>query len=258
VSEPQAPSPATAAAAVPPWFRAVVWDSLLGGLCPLLPLPIVDDLALSKMRRRLVARLAQRWGLAPTKPQIRLLAGGPRASSIGRFVRKALVYPFKETLQKVLYFLAVNDAVGTFSLLFHQGYLLHAAASRGALGRGPALDDTRVTAVATAIHDVLATTDTRPLRRVLLGVLRNSRRLVRATVRFIGKSLSRGSSSELPEVSDSPARASGVNAGHGSPEAEQLLDRVLLVLWGERGHLEQLEARLVEQLGSIPMDGRST
>jgi len=34
----------------------------------------------------------------------------------------------------------------------------------------------------------------------------------------------------------------------GSPEAEQLLDRLLLALWGERGYLEHLDAELARRL----------
>ena len=83
-TRPAPPAAAAAAApasapAVPPWFRAVVWDSLLGGLCPLLPIPFLDDLILARMRRRMVEHLATRWQIALTPPQLALLSGGGRA-----------------------------------------------------------------------------------------------------------------------------------------------------------------------------------
>jgi hypothetical protein len=235
---------------VPPWFRAVVWDSLLGALCCLLPVPFVDDIALARMRRRMVERILARWSVTVSPAQVALLGGGGRPWSAGRFLGKAIVYPFKELLRKVLYFLAIKEAADTFSLLFHQGYLLHAALGRGVLSGGaragePAFE-ARVVAVAAAIHGTLASTDTRPLSQLFKGVLRNSRRLLRASVRWLGSVLRRRAAA----VAVDPA-LDGPGAGRrplGSPEAEQLLGRVLLVLWGERRYLDRLDAELARRL----------
>jgi hypothetical protein len=202
--------------------------------------PIVDDLALARMRRRMVERLAGRWGVTLTATQLAWLAGGGRPFSVGRFFGKALIYPFKELLRKILYFLAIKDAVDTFSLLFHQGYLLHATFAKGFL-RGPSPDDARVWAVTHAVHGTLAATNTRPLRRVLVGVLRNSRRLVVGAARALADRL-RGRDT-LEGVEEGAVRDT-----LGSPEAEQLLGRLLLVLWGERRYLEGLEAELARRL----------
>jgi hypothetical protein len=244
------PAPATtgtaaAAPVVPPWFRAVVWDSLLGALCLLLPIPLVDDMLLGRMRRRMVERVAARWQVSLSPAQLALLAGGGRGG-IGRFLLKAAIYPVKEMLRKVLYFLAIKDAVDTFSLLFHQGYLLHAALSRGALGRGGPTDDARVAATAAAVHGALAAIDTRPLQRLLVGVLRNSRQLVRATLRWLASRLG-GRRDAVPAVT-ALADEGATRQQLGSPEAEQLLDRLLLALWGERGYLEHLDAELARRL----------
>jgi len=246
---------AAAAPAVPPWFRAVVWDSLLGALCLLLPIPLVDDMLLARMRRRMVERVAARWQVTLSPAQLALLAGGGRRS-LGRFLLKAAIYPVKELLRKVLYFLAIKDAVDTFSLLFHQGYLLHAALSRGALGNGRAadgasgrggpVDDAWVAATAAAVHGALAATDTRPLQRLLVGVLRNSRQLLRATVRWLASRLG-GRRDAAPAVT-ALADEGATRQQLGSPEAEQLLDRLLLALWGERGYLERLDAELGRRL----------
>ncbi|HXT21326.1 MAG TPA: hypothetical protein VN923_11285 [Thermoanaerobaculia bacterium] len=235
------------AAPVPPWFRAVVWDSLLGGLCPLLPIPFLDDLVLARMRRRMVERLAGRWQVTLTPAQLALLSGGGRGMSVGRLLAKVAIYPVKEVLRKVLYFLAIKDAVDTFSLLFHQGYLVHAALAHGALGRGGPADDARVAATAAAVHGTLGATDTRPLRRLLIGVLRNSRDLLRGTVRWLMARLGRRRRDAAPAM-DVIADEATARPELGSREAEQLLDRLLRALWGERGYLERLEADLARRL----------
>ena len=129
--QPPLPTPSAGSAAragtPPPWFRLVVWDSLVGACCPLLPVPVVDDMALSRVRRRMVTRLAGRWGAALTPEQVALLAGQSRGWTTSRFAGKVFLYPFKRLFRKIVYFLAMKEAVDTFSLLFHQGYLLHAA-----------------------------------------------------------------------------------------------------------------------------------
>jgi hypothetical protein len=242
-----APAPPIAAAAppIPPWFRAVVWDSLLGGLCPLLPLPFVDDIVLGRVRRRMVEGIARRSGVTLTSAQVAYLAGGGRGNSLPRFLLKAVLYPFKEILRKIFYFLAIKDAADTFSLLFHQGYLLQRALAGGALRRGGPVDEWPVQWVTGAIHGTLAAVDTRPLRRLLRGALRNSERLFAATLRWLGTRLrGRAAAGEVAAVADEAVTRPAL----GSPEAEQLLDRMLLVLWGEKGYLERLDAELDRRL----------
>lgn len=244
------PTPATDAASgtpPPPWFRTVVWDSLLGGACPLLPLPVIDDMALAGVRRRMVTRLVSRWGVELAPHQLAHLAGGRRPWTASRVAAKMVLYPIKRLFKKVLYFLAVKEGVDTFSELFHQGYLLHAALTRGALGGGGKVSDERVTAVAAAVHGTLAAADTRPLRRVVVGVLRNSKRLLRGMLAWLTSRLTRGGRGALDQVEEAGA-ASGPTAA-GSPEAEQLLDRLLVVLWGEEGYRRNLELELDRRLG---------
>ena len=244
------PSPAATAASQtppPPWFRMVVWDSLLGGACPLLPLPVVDDLALAGVRRRMVTRLVSRWGVELAPHQLAHLAGGRRPWTASRVAAKMVLYPIKKLFKKVLYFLAVKEGVDTFSELFHQGYLLHAALTRGELGGGGRASDERVTAVAAAVHGTLAAMDTRPLRRVVVGVLRNSKRLLRGMLTWLTSRLTRGGRGALEQVEEAGAAAGPTAAG--SPEAEQLLDRLLVVLWGEEGYRRHLELELERRLG---------
>lgn len=231
----------------PPWFRLVVWDSLLGGCCPLLPVPVVDDLALARVRRRMVNRLLGRWGATLTPQQVAMLAGPSRPWTVSRAASKVVFYPIKKLFRKVVYFLAIKEAVDTFSQLFHQGYLLHAALIRGALGApaGQPVDDARVRAVAAAVHGTVAAADTGPLRQVVLGVFRNSRRLVLGTLGWLTSTLAqrRADLSEIEAVGADPARLHG-----GSPEAEQLLDRLLLVLWGQEGYAARLDRELEARL----------
>jgi hypothetical protein len=247
---------AAGSAQPPPWFRLVVWDSLLGGCCPLLPVPLVDDMALSRVRRRMVTRLVSRWNLALAPHQVAWLAGPTSRWTVSRAASKVLIYPVKRLFRKVLYFLAIKEGVDTFSHVFHQGYLLHAALLRGVLtgpgGQPP--DDARVQAVAGAIHATLASADTGPLQQIVFGVFRNSRRLVVGTLGWLTRLLTnrRG---DLAAVEAAGADAAALHAG--SPEAEQLVDRLLLVLWGEVAYRQRLERALDQRLAALAGAGAS-
>ena len=205
------------------------------------------------MRRRMVERLAGRWGVTLTPPQLALLSGGSRGWNAGRVIRKVLIYPVKELFRKVLYFLAIKDAVDTFSLLFHQGYLVHAALSRGALGRSGAR---RGAAAAVAGRARDAGGDRHPAAAPVAD--RRAAQTAGSGARHV-----RWLTSRLRSRRDAvPAVTAIADEGEsrptlGSPDAEQLLDRLLLALWGERGYLERLDADLAQRLqpaqgGGVP------
>jgi hypothetical protein len=226
----------------------VVWDSLLGAACQLLPLPVIDDLARAGVRRRMIGRVGAGWGITFTPPQITRLAGPSRPWTFGRLLGKVFVYPLKKIFRKVFYFLAVMEAADTFSALFHQGYLLHVGLTRMRAAAGGGFADQEADRLAAAIHDTLAAVDTRPLRRVFVHVLRGSRRLVKSTLAWIFGQLAGGQGGErglerLAEVGGEEARLLA-----GSPEAEQLLDRLLPVLWGEEGYRRRLEQELAARM----------
>jgi hypothetical protein len=234
--------------APPAWFRLVVWDSLVGGLCPLLPVPILDDLALRRVRRHLVQRLCQAAGVAPTAYQVTLLAGGRRGLTVGGCAAKAVLYPLKKIYRKVLYFLAIKEAVDTFSLLFHQGYLLQVALDRGALGRQGTPSDGAAHATGLAILNTLEAADTRPINRMIRGVLVGSLGLVAASVRFMASRFRRRTPLEqLAAKGADPERLAAA-----SPATEALLDRLLALLWGEERYRQRLEDELVARLWPPP------
>ncbi|HVS02506.1 MAG TPA: hypothetical protein VMT16_07030 [Thermoanaerobaculia bacterium] len=237
--------PAQPPAAPPPWFRIVVWDSLLAGLAPLLPVPFVDDIAVAAMRRRLVSRLASQAGIRLLPHQLRLLAGGGRGRSCGWLLAAAILYPVKKVLRKLLYFLAVKEAIDTLSLVFHQGYLLHGALARSGFPRdGTPPADAEVERVRQAVFGTLGALDTRPLGRVLRGVFRSSSRLVVGTLRWVGRRL--GGRQTLGEIE--AAGMDEATLGAGSPAAEALLDRLVTVLWGEQAYRRRLDEALRARL----------
>lgn len=222
----------------------MVWDSLLAGMCPLLPVPFVDDVALGRVRRRMVFRIAGSADLALTRSQARRLTGPRRSWGCGRLAAKAVFYPVKKIFRKVIYVFAIKEAIDTVSETFHRGYLLHATVARGMLGQGRP-DPGRLEAVAAAVDETVDALDTKPLEGVVSEVFRSSRRSVVATVGWLVTRL-KGRGGVVSAEAEGFDRE---QLSDSSPETRALFDRLLAAIWDEgtiRRRLdEELDRRLV-------------
>jgi hypothetical protein len=228
----------------PPWFREVVFNSLLAASAQLLPTPFVDDILENRVRRRMSERLAATYGTTLSDRQARRLAGEASGWTLGRIAGKAILYPIKKIIRKVVYVLAVKKALDTASDVFHRGYLLRSALERRALS-GATLSDDRVDEVAGALEQVLSEVDTAPIGNTIKGVFRSSWRLVRKTVAWMATRLV--GSQDLDDLE--ATGASREELEREAPQTEELLDRLLLVLWGRDEHLAALDRRLASALG---------
>jgi hypothetical protein len=232
----------------------LVWDSLVGGLTPLLPVPVVDDAALSRARRRMLVRICHQAGVMPTPYQLGVLARGGRRWTVGKMAAKTIFYPIKKIYRKILYFLAIKEAVDTFSRLFHQGYLLHRAIERGALGTGGTPTDESVLGTAQGIAGTLEAVDTRPINRLVKGILKSSGRLVLASLRWFFGLFRRAT--PLDRVQAKGADPERLEAA--SPATAALLDQLLGALWGEDHYRERLDWELARRLPSpLPQENKN-
>lgn len=247
---PPAP-PAVRSAGRPPqtWFRRVTFHSLLAGLCPLIPVPFLDDRVLASVRRKMVRELAAERGARLDPERVDLLAGIERRSRgcVDLAVRGTVTVTFKllrKVFRKVFIFLAVKEGVDTASRVFHEGYLLHLALAWAPdwESRSAPLDSGRARTVRRAVDGTLAEVDPRPVEQAVRRVFRGSRSLLRQGARVLGRS-----------GAARPGRKEERRAGE-LPEAEErqilggVLDRLEAALWQEQGYLDDLEARFRRHL----------
>jgi hypothetical protein len=252
-----AENPPAAAPPSPARLRSIGLVSLLAGLCPLIPLPLVDDWLESVVRRRAVRDLLRRRGLDPTPGDVEILAGLERPGT-GGCLKKALLWPvvklffylLKKLYRKILYFLAVNDGVNAASSLFHDGWLLAVALDRGVLDvpAGGRIDRDRARAVRSAIEAAVAGSDTRPLERAVRRAFRGSFRTLSAAARRLG----RWGRSERRHTGGGEAATERAADDLPVEEAERrlsgLVDRLVDAIQLESGYLAALEARFVALL----------
>ncbi len=241
-------------------LRRLVADSVLTGLCPLIPVPLLDDFARDLLRKRLVARLAAAAGSAPADADAKILACGyhpPTADGCARgCMRAAVVQPvlflanlvFRRVVRKILFFLTVKDAVETFSQTFHEAYLVRHVLGPGLLG-GPApagaapyQPDPRLLEIRGAVEAVVRHTDTRPVTSLARSVFAGSRRLAAETARRMTRVLRRRGQGDELDLTERLEREG--EAGFGS-----LIDELTRDLEQQGGYLEGLEAALEARLG---------
>jgi len=246
----------------PSWFRHVTFHSLLAGLCPIIPVPFLDDRVLAGVRRKMVRDLAAERGVPldpPPSPVNDVLAGtaGVRRGCLGTVAWIAFSLTVRllgKLFRKVLILFAVKESVDTASRVFHEGYLLHlifewAPAWDGVEGR-PALDHDRALALRAAMEATVAEVDPRPLEQALRRAFRGSRGLLRQGARLLTRAGARAGKGEAG------AGAASSRTGERIPEAEErrllggLVDRLTAELWEQQGYLEALEERFRETLAA--------
>src|SRR5437763_14965254 len=85
--------------------RSLVAHAVLAGLTPLIPVPVVDDLAKNYFRRRLVRRLAAAHGRGLSGEELSALTKERGRGCVRGCLTAVVVYPLKAVFRKVFYFL---------------------------------------------------------------------------------------------------------------------------------------------------------
>jgi hypothetical protein len=111
--------------------RLIVSHSILAGLTPLIPIPIIDDLAKVYFVRRLVRKLAAANDYPINDEGVKSLADEPDSGCLRGCAIATLLLPFKLIFRKVFFFLEWKRAVDTTSHVYYQGYLVDLSLAEG-------------------------------------------------------------------------------------------------------------------------------
>lgn len=227
-----------------PWFRGVTFYSVMAGLCPLIPVPFLDDRVLDAVKRRMTTVLARERGVTLTARQRDFLAGTwsePKGclERAGGLAVKLTVKLVGKIFRKVLIFLALKEASDVASRTFHEGYLLHLlldpATPPGWPEPGEPRADDGAWRARWAIDQAIGETDPRPVNRAVRRAFRGSGAVLRRSARVLARGAragdARGEERTAAVEAEEESRLSGV------------VDPLASELWRERGYLDALEAR---------------
>jgi hypothetical protein len=214
--------------------------AVLCGLTPLVPLPLVDDLAKMYLRRRLVRALAGIRAVALSADDVRALADEPRPGCVSGCFLFAIVYPVRKLFRTIFFFLEWKRAIDTTSETYHYGSLADYALQCGWCTAG---EHARVRA---AIDAVLRRRGTSPIEAAIGETLRRSKATVFGAAHGLKSALlgtqRRSREEQVEKAIDSmDAHENGiVDALAG--QLGQALDQV------PAGYLDSLCAQLAEEL----------
>ena len=172
----------------PPASRALLQDAVVVGLTALIPVPLVDDLAGSAMRRRLLRAVLAAEGASLEEPALEALANAPGRGCLLGCPLAVVAYPLKRLFRKVFFFLEIKRSIDLASTSWHFGWLV-----QGLLrdGYGVPNDPVAAAALRTAITATLAEVGVKPVERAFRGVLRGSSGILRAAGARLGRTVLR-------------------------------------------------------------------
>jgi hypothetical protein len=229
-----------------PRFRRLTLFSVLAGLCPLLPVPFVDDWAVGLIHRKMVRELGESRSLGLNEDEVQLLAGkGERrwpgllkgtALAVRRGVAKIVGKLFKTAFYVLLVREGVHRAVETFV----EGYLLLYAAGLPQALRPSVRTEESVRAVRAAVVSTMQEADVTPIRKAIGRSFERSFGLLSEAAAKLGARLGRSRS------------ASAAEAGVSLQEEEEILsgfvDHLAGSLWGDEEYFKSLEQAFEERL----------
>jgi hypothetical protein len=230
-----------------PRFRRLTFFSVLAGLCPLIPVPLLDDWALERVQRRMVRDLGESRDLGLTDTEVRILAGAGERRLWPGFVKgtsMAVQSGARRVLRKLfktgLYLLLLRDGVHRAVEAFIQGYLFLYAARLPMGLRTAGRTEERVRAVRAAVVETLREEDVAPIHQAIGRAFRRSFDLVLKAAGRLGSVFGRLRSGEAADETEA------------LQEEEELLggfvDRLAASLWGNEEYFERLERSFTERL----------
>lgn len=167
--------------------RIIATHAVLAGLTPLIPVPVVDDLAKNFFRQRLVRSLAAAHGRTLSGADAEALASERETGCLGGCVGTLVLYPLKKVFRKIFFFLEWKRAVDLASRTYHFGYLVdHLFAERLDERAGRTAAE-----VGAALDAVCREAPVKPLEAAVGATFRQSRGALSAGASLLERSLRR-------------------------------------------------------------------
>lgn len=240
----------------------IITHAILIGATPLIPIPVVDDLAKTYLQRRMVRELVEVRG-QPTDPQsVKALADDRGEGCLWGCIGGVVLYPLKKIFRKIFFVLEWKRAIDLVSRSYHHGYLMDYALSQGWIAPAGPIGAPQLRA---AMDEVCRRTPIKPVEHAVRVTFDQSKAVVRDAARLMQQSFQRLTGKSRPNRNDqidriTPASdleevARAIEAVE--PEEERkirgLVSRLQQAIEGiPKEHFRKLEAELATQLGVQP------
>jgi hypothetical protein len=230
----------------------VTFFAVVAGLCPLIPVPFVDDWALRRVRRAMARDLGGRSRRVFTAREARVLTGTDARAvgclgAAGWLLNTVVFGLLAGLLRKIFYLLALRDGVRRATEVFHEGYLLLVVLRAGHGIPEAGWTEHQLRAVHEATAATYAALDPRPVRRALGAAFRASFALLSRSARVLGGLHRKGRTGPTGGEAGTERETEAALR-----EEERLLggvvDRLAHRLWQESAYLARMEETLWRHL----------
>jgi hypothetical protein len=109
----------------------IIFSTLVVGLSPLIPIPVVDDLITAALCRWRVKYLAAQYGLTLTKEEIRTLADLQQAGCLAGIAQRTFGYAVRAFFRNLLFWLEAGRVANLLAESYYDGVLLDYAFAEG-------------------------------------------------------------------------------------------------------------------------------
>lgn len=166
--------------------QIIVLHSVLIGLTPLIPIPVVDDLAKTYLQRRLTRKLGQAYNRNFSDAEVKVLSDAEDSGCLAGCLTTILIYPLKKIFRKIFFFLEWKRAIDSVSHYYHHGYLLDYAMYKDWC----APESIHPTAkVREALDEVIEKTSIKPIETAVRKVFDQSKSVLKAAAKLLQKPL---------------------------------------------------------------------
>lgn len=234
-------------------FRRLTYYSVLGGLCPLIPVPFVDDWALGQVQRRMVWELARDRGISLSGREGKILAGGEESGwpgclgGVAWVLREVIGAILAWLFRTVFYFLTIRRSVLRSSETLHLGYLFaYSLRLEPAAFPPPATPEERARILRAAALRSLRQVDDDAIYRTLIRDFRRSLSLLLQAASLFRRFLPRRRKrreADLAAESEVFQREEELLGG--------FVDRLSADLWGNQAYFAHLETLFLSNLRAI-------
>ncbi|MFW5740830.1 MAG: hypothetical protein ACOC1F_10745, partial [Myxococcota bacterium] len=233
----------------------IAMAAVLAGLCPIIPIPFVDDLALRFVRKRSIMAELHRGGLKPGRVQMDVYLEKP--THLLGCVTALVIYPLKKIFKKVFVFLAIKDCVDAASLTFHELWLIRHAVRTGQLTTADLTVETdALLPLRRALEATTAQVDTSPLNQVLRRVFSSSKSILRQAATALAGSI-RGGGGKRTDPGAVERAVDDVKPAEVA-QVDELASRVGEQMWADRDYLVAVEEAFDRTWRSERGGGRSS
>lgn len=212
--------------------------SVLAGLCPVIPIPFVDDLALRFIRKRAIMAELDKGQVRPGRAQMDVYLQGP--TQLMGCLTAVFIYPLKKIFKKIFIFLAIKDCVDAASQTFHELWMIRHAVNTAQLSQADlTLEPDGLMPLRRAVEATSQQIDTSPVNQVLKKGFSSSKALLRDAGRTLGNTIrTSGGTRANPEAVE--RAVDGVKPAEVG-QMDELADQLGEQMWAERGYLTLLE-----------------